>query len=187
MTQKKNLLTALFALFLSLAFTACSDDPQPAYEYKTQGFIKGTLTGVTKDNAYTFNETFNYTQYNLTFDESGAIYNASSGGAYSIYISRSDYNGKGSAYISFDLSNASDTTPEDIEYSFSYNKEEKDRFIVFNMSDDVDNTATITDFTFDSATGRVKGSYTITGTENSTDKSATITGSFDVIAKKIVQ
>lgn len=188
MTQKKNLLTALFALALSLAFMGCSEDPQPAYEYKTQGFIKGTLNGVTKDNAYTFNETFNYTQYNLTLsdDGGGATYTVSTGGAYSFSISRSDFNGNGSAYIGFNLLNAT-AKPADIAYYFSYNKEEKDRFILFYAENSINNTVTISDFAFDVATGKVSGKYNITGTGNSTEKAATITGDFDVIAKKVIR
>lgn len=187
MTQKKNLLTALFALALSLAFMGCSEDPQPAYEYKSQGYIKGTLNGVTKDNAYTFNETFNYTQYNLSLNETGATYSVD-GSAYEFVISRSDFNGTGSATFAFTLANATaKPVNNDVYYDFSYNKEEKDRFIVFSMESDDENTLNITDFTFDTTTGRVTGKYTITGTENTTDKAATITGDFDVIAKKVVR
>jgi len=189
MTQKKNLLTVLFALALSAAFMGCSDDEQPAFEYKSQGYVKGTLTGTSKDGSYVFNEKFNYTQYSLALGETASTYTLNAGGSYSITIARADYNGSGSAHIDFLLSNASDKSPEDIDYYFYLVKEDKDKFIQFDMSDDADNTVTIpeADFSFDPTTGRVKGKYTISGADNSTDKNATITGEFDVIAKKIVQ
>jgi hypothetical protein len=52
---------------------------------------------------------------------------------------------------------------------------------------DDDNTQAITDFTFDAATGKAKGKFTLSGLENSTDKSATVTGDFEVVAKKEVE
>jgi hypothetical protein len=192
MTQKKNLLTTLFALALSLAFIGCSDDPQPAFEYRSQGFIKGTLTGTTNDNSYTFNEDFRFTQYTTAFsgdDIEAATYVVNDGGSYSVSIVRSDYDGSGYARISFLLDNASDKTPSNINIDFSYTIEESNKFIVFYIDSDVDNTTTIpeADFSFDAITGKVKGKFTLEGSDNSTEKSAKVTGEFDVVAKKIVQ
>ena len=186
MTQKRIFLTALFAL-VALAFTACKkDDVQPAYQYKTQGFVKGKLTGTSSDNAYTFNEDFNYTQYSLV-SNTVSIYKINVGSTYSVQIERSDFNSNGSAQISFLLNNATDTAPKNIEIAFSYTKEFNDKFVDFNMESSVDNTSTITDLTFDAATGRAKGKFSITGADNSSKKAATVTGDFDVITKKVIE
>ena len=186
MTSKRIFSNVLLVVVLSLAFTACKDDPQPAFEYKTQGFIKGKLTGVSANDNYTFNENFTYTQYSLIDGDPASTYQANSGGSYSLEIVRSDFNNSGSMSISLLLSNATDTTPDEAELAFTYQKELSDKFVNFYMESDPDNTTTITDFTFDVATGRAKGKYSLTGADNSTGKSASVTGEFDVITKRVV-
>jgi len=187
MTKSTKLFTAFLAIVLSIAFTGCKDDdPQPALEYKTEGFIKGKLTGVSKDGSYTFNEDFNYTEYSVLVG-GPSTYRINTDGSYNVSLARIDFAEYGSAGISFKLSNATDTTPEDISINFSYAKELSDKFITFSISTDADNTQAITDFTFDATTGKAKGKFTLSGLENSTDKSATVTGDFEVTAKKEVE
>ena len=185
----KTKLLALFSMIvLSMSFTACSDDdPQPAIEYKTEGYIKGKIVGVSADNSYTFNDDFNYTQY-LTLGEIESYYEINDDGSFDISISRNDFSAGGSAYLNFELSNAADVTPNDSYLEINYFKELNDKVISFYMdSGDLDNTFSITDFTFDVTTGKVKGKYTLSGSDNSTDKNATVSGDFEVTAKKIVQ
>ncbi|PZR40414.1 MAG: hypothetical protein DI538_04325 [Azospira oryzae] len=187
MTKSTKLLTAFLAIVLSIAFTGCKeDDPQPALEYKTEGYIKGKLTGISKDGSYTFNDDFNYTEYS-TLVGGPSTYRINADGTYNVTLYRSDFAEYGSAAISFKLSNATDTTPENIDISFTYSKELSDKFVTFSIDSDADNTQAITDFTFDATTGKAKGKFSISGLENSTGKSATATGDFDVTTKKVVQ
>lgn len=187
MTSKRIFSSLLLIVVLSLAFTACKDDPQPAYEYKSQGYIKGKLTGTSEDNQYTFNEDFTLTQYSPFNGTPSSAYQVNTGGSYSVAFVRSDFNNNRTVYISFFLDNASDTTPSDIEIDVTYDKELSDKFVSFYMESSVDNTTTISDFTFDSSTGRAKGKYSLSGSDNSTGKAATITGDFDVVLKRNVQ
>jgi len=188
MTKITKLTTAFLAIILSIAFTGCKDDdPQPALEYQTEGTIKGKITGVSKDNSYTFNDDFTYSQYSL-LTESYSLYQVNNDGSYDVSISRADFSTSGTASITFTLSNAADTTPDDVYISINYYKESNDKIINFRMnSSDDENTVAITDFTFDGTTGKAKGKFTLSGTENSTDKNATVSGDFEVTAKKEVQ
>lgn len=185
-----NKLTKLFAsilmLVLFVSFSACEDDPQPAIEYKTEGFIKGTIVGTSGDGSYTFNDDFNYKQYAL-FGESVSYYEINDDGSYEIELVRNNFETGGYARIRLDLSDAADTTPENIGFWITYFKESSDQLIYFSMSSGIENTFEITDFNFNAETGKVTGEYTLSGSDNSTDKNATITGEFNVTAKKIVQ
>src|SRR5690349_13933009 len=94
--------TKLFAFLLILvsliSFSSCEDDPQPAIEYQTEGFIKGKIVGVSGDNSYTFNDDFSYNQYAL-FGESISYYEVNTDGTYDIELVRSDFATGGSARI----------------------------------------------------------------------------------------
>jgi hypothetical protein len=188
MKKKSSLWIALLAIAVSGIMTSCNDDdPQPALEYKTEGVIKGKITGVTKDNSYTFNDDFSYSQYSL-FTLSYATYVVNTDGSYDVNLTRVDFANRGQASISFGLSTAADTTPDDTRFEIEYYKEVDNKLILFTMdSDDGTNTLAITDFTFDSATGKVKGKYTMTGASNSTTKNATVAGEFELTAKKVTQ
>jgi hypothetical protein len=188
MKKKSSLWIALLAIVVSGIMTSCSDDdPQPALEYKTEGVIKGKITGVTKDNSYTFNDDFSFSQYSL-LTSSYATYLVNTDGSYDINLTRADFANNGQANVSFGLSTAADTTPDDAEFEIDYYKEADNKIIYFSMdSDDGTNTLAITDFTFDSATGKVKGKYTMNGASNSTSKNATVAGEFELTAKKVTQ
>ena len=186
MNNPTKLFTTLFMLALSVFFISCEDDPQPAIEYKTGGFIKGKIVGVSGDGSYSFNDDFNYNQYAL-FGESISYYEINDDGSYDIELVRNDFDTGGSARISLELANAADTSPDNMDFWVSYFKESKDKLVYFSMSSSVENTFAITDFTFDASTGKVAGKYTLSGSDNSTEKNATVTGEFSVIAKKVVQ
>ena len=186
MKIQTKLFASLLILVSLISFSSCEDDPQPAIEYQTEGFIKGKIVGVSGDNSYTFNDDFSYNQYAL-FGESISYYEINPDGSYSIELVRNDFGTGGSARISLELSSAADTTPDDSDFYLNYFKESKDKVIYFNMSSGSANTFAITDFSFDATTGKTKGKYTLSGLDNSTDKNATVTGEFNVTAKKVVQ
>ncbi|WP_276373079.1 hypothetical protein [Chryseolinea sp. H1M3-3] len=187
MIGKTKFFAGLVGLVLLVLVAGCKDDdPQPAFEYQTQGFIKGKFTGVSKDNSYTFNEDFNYSQYSILFG-GFAEYEINDDGSYSVQLYRANFASLGAATIRFELDNATDTTPDNVIISFEYNKELNDKFLTFTMESDFDNTTTVTDLTFDSGTGRFKGKFSLTGADNSSGKNASVTGEFDLIAKRPVQ
>lgn len=184
MTKHLKLVLAVFALAGLLASCKKDDDPQPAVEYRTEGSITGKITGVSKDASYTFNDDFSFTQF-LPFD-SYSIYQANSNGSFDFEISRSDFSSGGGAEISFSLASASSTTPTSPYVSISYQKEVDNKFIVFYISSGSPIT-TITGISFDANTGKISGNYSITGTASSTGKTATVTGSFNITAKKYIR
>jgi hypothetical protein len=87
------------------------------------------------------------------------------------------------------LENATDTSPE-YEINVVY-IEESDKILYFSTSgdsyEDSDNESSITNFSFDLASGRVKGDFSISGSDNTTDNNSTVTGSFDVVVKQTIQ
>ncbi len=185
MKNQTKVFASLLMLVLSSFFIGCNDDPQPAIEYKTDGYIKGKIVGVSDDNIYTFNDDFNYSQY-LSLGEIESFYNINTDGSYDIELIRNEYSSGGSASLTFQLSNAADVIPDQSYFNVDYYKELNDKIVYFYMSSS-SNTLVITDFTFDAVTGKVKGKYTLSGSTNSTDKNATVSGDFDLTAKKRVQ
>lgn len=181
------IVSTFLGLALSFGFMSCNDDDNdaPGLEYESQGYIKGNITGVSEDGSHVFDEDFKYTDYSLLLN-TVSTYERNDDNSYEIDLTRADYGDYGQASISFDLSDAEDTTPENINISITWADEEDDQFITFNMSSG-GNTVTITDFSFNPETGRAKGKYTLNGTNNSTDNNALVSGDFDVIAKPVIQ
>lgn len=180
-----NLSATLFFSLL-LLFTACQEDDQPL-EYKTQGYIKGTFTGVSSNDIYTFDEKFNFNQFKL---DDGSYYTYVKGEGYSVSISRNDYNKSNFCRITFQLREEAPQTPQNIYVTFRYHKEEKNKVIVFSsypMYSNLDKDIIFSGFTFDPASGRMKSIFSLTNKVNSTAKEATITGEFDVIVKELVE
>ncbi len=184
MKNQTKIFASLLMVVLSISFIGCSDDPQPALEYKTDGYIKGKIVGISEDNSYTFNDDFNFTQYS-TLVGAGSTYEIYDDGSFYIQMERFEFSSGGSAELSFELSNAADVTPDNMDIEIRYYKELNDKIVYFNMEND-GNTFSITDFTFDVTTGKVKGKYTLSGSFNSTYKNATVSGDFEVTAKKLV-
>ena len=181
------IVSAFLGLALSMGFMSCSDDDAdaPGLEYESQGFIKGSITGVSEDGTYVFDDDFKYTDYSLLLNTL-STYELNDDDSYEIDLRRADFGDYGNASISFDLENAEDTTPDNITISITWADEEDDRYITFTMGSS-GNTVAITDFSFNPETGRAKGEFTLSGTNNSTDNNALVTGSFDVVAKPVVQ
>lgn len=186
MKKRSWIVTLFLGLTLSFAMLSCDDDVEPGLGYESQGYIKGNITGVSSDGSYVFDEDFNYKNYSLLLN-SVSTYEID-GGTYEFRLSRADYDDYGQAYISFELSDADDNTPNNVEIEINWAKERRNDIITFNMdSDDGANTVSITEFSFNEDTGRVKGKYSMNGSSNSTNKNALVTGEFDVIAKPVIR
>lgn len=161
---------------------SCKDTSPEDLQYASQGFIKGTITGSTQSNTI-LNDAFNYSQFEKWTQ---ASFYSLDGGEYAFNFSRSDFSTGGGASLDFYLSSATDTSPDVPVMAFDYYKPGSDKFVHFYMeSESGANTISITEFSFNSTTGQVKGKYSVTGTENTTGKSATVAGEFDLIAKRI--
>jgi len=187
MKNNKFAFTLLLAVTASLFFTACkNDDPQPAIEYETQGYVKGKFTGNSADNTYMFNEDFNYTQYNVIYN-TVAVYNINDDGSYSIRLQRADFSTVGFMRIEFELNNASDTSPDDVKVDFNYEKEFNDKIVTFRMASSDNNATTLSEISFNPTTGQVKGKLTLSGSDNSTGNNASVMADFDMIAKRVIQ
>lgn len=181
--RRTNVLIALFCS-VAILFSGCKEDDIPALEYKSQGFIKGKLTTNLSDNS-PFIEDFSYSQYMLFSDYSN--YEMNSDNSLDFTIERNDYNRyESSVSFNFSLDNSADITPNDPEMTIRVSKESEVLSYFSMNSDNGANTLAITEFSFNATSGQVKGKYTIAGSENSSDKSATVTGEFDVVVKKLV-
>lgn len=190
--MKKNNLLLLGAFCALSIFSSCDDDDIPALEYEEQGVIKGTITGTASDDATAINEQFSYSKYFLAGEEEGpysSIYVTYDNDAVQMQIIRKNVQTGGEARLDLYLDDSSDTSPE-YEIELSYIKE-TDKILYFSTyadsDEDSNNESSITNFSFDSASGRVKGDFTISGNVNSTNNNATVTGSFDVVVKQAIQ
>lgn len=189
--MKKNNLLLLGAICALSIFSSCKDDDIPAIEYEEQGVIKGTITGTASDDATSINEQFSYSKYNPSYYTGpySSSYSLDDDGSIEMQIIRQDVQIGGGVQIRLYLDNASDTSP-DYEIGLTYVKE-TDKILYFYTAGDSyaesDNESAITNFSFDSASGRVKGDFTISGNDNSTDNNAMVTGSFDVVVKQSIQ
>jgi len=177
------------SLLLWIAFiwslVACKqDDPDPDLGFKQEGFIKGKITGVSKDNSYTFNDDFNYTQYSL-LTGSNATYELRGDTAFYFLLTRAD-NSVGYANIGFWLPKTNSVAPYNFYMNISYTKETPNELIQFAMTSISKNSFVITDFSFDQSTGKVKGKYSLVGKGIYSGKDATVIGEFELTAKKEV-
>lgn len=180
----------MLATCATLVFTSCKDDDDiPALEYSEQGFIKGTIKGTTSDGKTTIDETFNYTRYSTAaaFGEILSGYSVDGDGSIEIQVVRQDLSTGAYVALNFSLDNAADVTPAyDIQVFFI---RETENILVFTVStddNDDDNEHSVTNFSFDKASGIMKGDFMISGDGNSTERPATVTGSFDVQTKQVI-
>lgn len=177
---------ALFAA-LAMVFTGCKDEEVPAIEYKSQGFIKGTLVGETSEGE-DLNEKFTYSQYTGISSYYSSFENLEDEDFYSFRIIRQDINNGGYIELSFTLDELNSTSAMSTDISFNLKKETNNQIILFDVSNNYGvNTKEITNLSFDENTGRLKGNFEVTGNKNSSGEDATISGEIDVIVKKIIE
>jgi hypothetical protein len=171
----------------TLMFAQCDDDDVPALEYLQQGVIKGTITGTTSEGSVAINESFSYSQYQPGLYGVDAIsyYETEDDGSIEINVVRQDLRTGGYFSLAFELDNAADTSP-DAYVNLQYRDKDFNGKILDFYTSSSGNELTISDFTFESASGRTKGKYVLEGDENSTGKNATISGEFDVVVKPLI-
>lgn len=172
-----------------LLFTSCKKgdqgDPGPAgangsngvVPTSTDGFIKGTISGTRQDGT-AFSETFEYKNYwggpSGTLDSNNAV-------SYDFMIKRgSDYFGENSATITVNTTSKTATSGNIDLNNFTYVKSlgsnKRFEFSTFGTP-----SATVTGLSYDQSSGKFTGNYTfsVSGFQNSTGNTATISGSFE--------
>jgi len=172
---------------VTLIFAQCGDDDVPALEYLQQGVIKGTITGTTSEGSVAINESFSYSQYQpgLYGIDGISYYETDDDGSIDIYIVRQDMKTGGYFTFRFSLDDAADTEPDAYVNLQYHDNDFNGKILDFYMSSSA-NDLTISDFSFESASGRTRGKYVLEGSENSTGKNATVSGEFDVVVKPII-
>jgi hypothetical protein len=178
-----------FLAFAILIFCfGCKDNDQNALLYKTQGFIKGKIQGATSDSSYIFNDDFEYRQY--LYNETESAYTESAVNNYvMVSLERDIVNDGVYAYFTFNFTEGSSDL-ENVTFNFLYRKKSGIKvyeFASYYNYQKTQDTFTVTDFSFDKTTGRIKGKFLNKSFYNSPDQAATIEGEFDVILLKKIR
>ena len=186
-TMRKKILISILFIIHALLITQCKEDI-PAIKYKEQGFFKGTITGTTSNGAQPFTKKFNYTRYvpALELGQAYSYYAVNDDGEVQIFVFREDPNTGGFIEFEFYLDDLDYTTPLYEYFSLTY-IEDTNELLKFSMYNETDNDFTLTNFSFDITTGKLKGEFSLTGSENSTENEASVTGSFDIVLKRLVE
>lgn len=173
----KNLLA--ITLVSALLFSSCKKDEKGDTIFFSNGSVTGTIKGTKMDNS-TLNETFTLNKYLQLSDMP----------YYKVHTNEVEFNiyfndESGTEFeLEFYLSSLNDNTPGDIDFDFRYFKTTGNSIFQFDAGD-YENTVMISDFSFDSETGKLKCKLEVTGPNNSTGKSATVTANIDVTLKKL--
>jgi hypothetical protein len=180
-SMKKNKKIILFIVSGILSFSACKKDDKGDILYGTNGSVSGTIKGTKTDNSV-LDEQFSFNQYLDLLDDQSLTITPQDGYTFSINYSNPDNSG---ISLTFALDNASDNTPTITDFSIRYYKVLNSTSVLYYNMGTFNNSITYSDFSYDPASGRVKIKVTITGTNNSTGKNATVVASFDVTVKRI--
>jgi hypothetical protein len=179
---------AIFILTAAIiTMGACKKDESGDTVYLNNGSVTGTISGIKQDNS-TINEKFTFNQYLNVLDEQYFYIDPTS----QIYNFNIEYRSKDNSYtnLEFTLSSSTDNTPDNINFTVEYYKDYGNSIFHFYMHDNnnnVKNTTTVNDFSFDKSTGRVQCKIATTGLDNSTDKDAKIEAAFDVTLKQLIE
>ena len=169
------------ALLLTVTLFASCKEEENALEYKSQGFIKGTLSTTLSDDETPFNDSFRYTEYKITEYEYPFFYKEDDG-SLTFSMNRYDMTLGSEAYWEFHLDNEGDTTPDETSLYMSHYKISSTKIISLEFYQD---DFAISDFSFDPATGRAQGTFSFTAISNSSSSNDVfVEGSFDVIVKR---
>lgn len=170
-----------------MVLSACKKDKVGDTVYFNNGTVTGTLKGTKLDNS-SIDEKFSFSQYLDVLDDQYYRSNYTSQ-KYEFNIEYTEKSGS-TIDIEFELSSLTDITPEKVSCSFTYYKNIGNNIFHFHMygyEGSSQNTTSISDFSFDKATGKTKGKITMTGVGNTTNKSATIEATFDVTLKEMME
>ncbi len=149
----------------------------------TDGFIKGNISGTRQDGT-AFNESFEYKNY--WGGPSGTL-DSNSVTSYAFVINRgSDVLGENNARITVNVTSRTATsgniTLNDFSYTKSLGNNKRFEFTLNNTP-----TTTITGLSYNTSSGLYTGnfSFTVSGFQNSTGNTATISGSFEATITQI--
>ena len=176
--KKRNFLILLLCIS-SFSLIRCKEDT-PAIEYKQQGSIKGTVSGTSYDNETEFTESFSFSRYAPSQVEFYPGFETYEDGGIYLYGYRYDVftNSYLSVEIYMDDENAD---PELYDFEFWFYKETKEIF-VFGMDDE--NDISVTNYSFDLETGRLKFNIEVEGTDNTTGNNASLEATVDIVLKR---
>ena len=174
----------LLMLVSALSITGCKEEI-PAIKYRQQGFIKGTINGTAYDDKTPFTRSFTYTQYSPLLNFWNSTFRLKTDGSVYLQASRIDFVTAGNVQFSMQLKDVGAKAPLDQTFALAYYEEGNEIFF-FDMQE-FKNSISFTDFSFDADTGRLKFNYTLKGETNSTNNTAVVTGSVDIVLKKEVQ
>lgn len=179
----KNLLA--ISLLSVLMLSSCKKDEKGDTVFFGNGSVSGTIKGTKLDNSV-LDETFTFSKYLPILNEQYYQIDYDNNNQYDFNIEYSDENSN-SFRLEFTLSSLTDNTPADIDFSFNYYKAlANNKMLHFDMTEN-NNTAVISDFSFDANTGKLKCKLVVTGTTNSTEKNATVTANIDLTLKERVE
>ena len=171
----------VLSLFISsLLLTQCKDEI-PALEYKQQGFIKGTITGTWQDGKSPINENFNNTQYAPALYGDYSYYRAYPSGEVIIYFERTNVATGDDSYFEIYMEDIASAEPDYVDFSIWHIKS-ADSGLFFRLNAE-NEEVTLTNFSFDITTGRLKSEFVVEALDNNGSE-ATVVGSVDVILKE---
>jgi hypothetical protein len=172
-----------FLILLTLCIgmiSSCKKDEDESL-FVSNGSVNGTINGIAKDNTV-LDESFSFNTYLDYMDKQ--YYQVTTSGEYEFEINYSREDGS-SFDIEFTLSSATDVTPDDV-YIRITNFTRKNNTLIYFFMPSTNNICSLSDFSFDANSGRAKGKIIVTGSNNSTDNSATVVANFDVnVVKRI--
>lgn len=170
----------LFTLCIGMMSSCKKDEGEDLFV--KNGSVKGTINGIAQD-ATVLDESFSFHTYLDYMDKQ--YYQVTTVGDYDFTIDFSREDGS-TLRIEFTLSSATDNIPSSVYFNLNNYTRKDNTLIDFSMRS-INNNFSLTDFSFDEKSGRTKGKFIITGDDNSTNNSATVTGTFDVNLEKKIE
>jgi len=171
----------LFVLLGILTMVSCkkSEDKGDTV-FIHNGSVNGTIKGTKTDNS-ALNETFSYSTYlDVLYDQ---YYQATTTG----YIFEVDFSTPdgSSSNLKFTAISVTDNSPVVVSYNLIFYKTLSSTVTYYFGMSNNNNTLTISNFSFNEATGQLKCKLTASGTNNTTKTNATIEANYDVVLKKL--
>lgn len=188
---------AMGILLSALVFTGCKkgdtgpagptgpQGPQgPVITFINSGFISGTITGTRKDDGVAFNEPFSY---NYNTQGNGDQVDSIGSNMFTFTIDRytNDIFANKSAYINITTTSKTASTGT-LSFNLNYERQlTSSKLFSFNCNT---YSATATSLNYNQSSGLFTGNFSITlsGTQNSTGNTATVTGSFQATMIQVV-